>query len=212
MPSIDNLLRTINEYMKDMFDTFGGQSQEYMTAMKQVRENIPKNVLDQTVRSGLKYAGDKPTEPLQFSRGKASQEILSNYDADISQLRKDQREQGTAQTQAQRYYEEQKQAGEQPTKQGAKERANERYYFNNSTNDWYSAIMESEYSTQEEKDITRMMYKELNLNYDDPAFREKLENWCINVLRNMRQREKATEKQAPESDIVGVGANLDDII
>ena len=196
--------------MKDMFETFGGQSQEYMTAMRQVRENIPRAVLDQTVRQGMNYTGAEPTEPLQFSRGKKAQDILSEYDADISNLRKEQREQGTASVQAQRYYEEQRAEGEQPNLAGAKERAEERFVFNNSTNDWYEAIMTSEFSTDDEKETTRMLYKELNLNYDDPDFRDKLERWCTSVLHKMAKRKKAAAKQQGES-VQGVGANLDDI-
>ena len=207
---LDNILRTINEYLKDMFNTFGGQSQEYMTAMRQVRENIPKNVLKQTVRQGMDYKGAEPTEPLQFSRGKKSQDILSEFEADLSNLRKEQREQGTAKVQAQRYYEEQRAEGEQPNTAGMKERAAERFVFNNSVNDWYEAIMTSEFSTDDEKETTRMLYKELNLNYEDPDFRDKLERWCTSVLHKMAVREKAAAKQQGEP-VQGVGANLEDI-
>ena len=58
---LDNILRTMNEYIKDIFDTFGGQSDEYMRAMRQVKENLPDEVLTKTVRTGLHYAGDTPT-------------------------------------------------------------------------------------------------------------------------------------------------------
>ena len=47
MSSLDNILRTMNEYIADIFNMYGGQSQEYTTALRQVRENISDEVLQQ---------------------------------------------------------------------------------------------------------------------------------------------------------------------
>ena len=50
MSSLDNILRTMNEYIADIFNMYGGQSQEYTTALRQVRENISDEVLQQVTR------------------------------------------------------------------------------------------------------------------------------------------------------------------
>jgi hypothetical protein len=170
---LDNILRTMNEYIKDIFDTFGGQSDEYMRAMRQVRENLPEEVLNKTARTGLNYAGDTPNEPLQFSRGKQAQEVLQNFEGDLQNLRAEQRETGTANVQAQPYYlEQQLQNNENGvpapvSKQLIKEQANDRYYFNSNVNDWYEDIINSEVLTDYEKNDIRADYRNLNEKYWD---------------------------------------------
>lgn len=207
--NIDNILRTMNEYLSDMFNMFGGESMEYSTAVRQVRENISDDVLSQVARTGADYESDSPTEPLQFSRGKAAQNILSNFQTDLAQLRKEQREQGTAKVQAQRYYTEQKlDAPDAPVdiKQIEKQ-AKARYNFNNNVNDWYDEIMESELISEEEKEEVRDKYSMITTNYSDPDFRDDIRNTVMPLLDRIH-----AEEAAAYGVIDGVGADLSTII
>lgn len=214
---LDNILRTMNEYIKDMFDTFGGQSDEYMRTLRQVRENIPDSVLQQTTRQGLNYVADRPTEPLQFSRGKKSQEILQNFETDLSNLRKEQRETGTAAVQAQPYYlEQQIEAQEkgqpaQVSKKLIKEQAEDRYYFNSNVNDWYDEINNAEELTELEKQDIKADYSNLNENYWEVGARSSLQEKAEKLIDKIRQRrsQQSTGLPTPKNpNIKGVGADF----
>ena len=214
---LDNILRTMNEYIKDMFDTFGGQSDEYMRTLRQVRENIPDSVLQQTTRQGLNYVADRPTEPLQFSRGKKSQEILQNFETDLSNLRKEQRETGTAAVQAQPYYLEQQieaQEKGQPanvSKKLIKEQAEDRYYFNSNVNDWYDEINNAEELTELEKQDIKADYSNLNENYWEVGARSSLQEKAKKLIDKIRQcrSQQSTGIPTPKNpNIKGVGADF----
>ncbi len=212
--NLDNILRTMNEYLSDMFNMFGGESMEYSTAVRQVRENISDDVLSQVVRTGADYESDSPTEPLQFSRGKAAQNILSNFQTDLTQLRKEQREQGTAKVQAQRYYTEQKlDAPDAPADiKQLKEQAAARYDFNNNVNDWYDDIVNSAELTDAEKDDIREEYSTLNTDYSDPdkrnTVRSKTQKLLDKIEKKRKNKDTNTEPSAP---VLGVGADLSTI-
>lgn len=207
--NLDNILRTMNEYLSDMFNMFGGKSMEYSTAVRQVRENISDDVLTQVARTGADYESDSPTEPLQFSRGKAAQNILSNFQTDLAQLRKEQREQGTAKVQAQRYYTEQKL--DNPDKvvdvKQLTQQAAARYDFNNNVNDWYDEIMESELISEDEKEEVRDKYSTITTNYSDPDFRDDIRNTVMPLLDRIH-----AEESAAYGVLDGVGADLSTLI
>lgn len=214
---LDNILRTMNEYIKDMFDTFGGQSDEYMRTLRQVRENLPESVLQQTTRQGLNYVADRPAEPLQFSRGKKSQEILQNFETDLSNLRKEQRETGTAAVQAQPYYLEQQieaQEKGQPanvSKKLIKEQAEDRYYFNSNVNDWYDEINNAEVLTELEKQDIKADYSNLNENYWEVGARSNLQEKAEKLIDKIRQRrsQQSTGIPTPKNpNIKGIGADF----
>ena len=192
---LDNLLRTMNEYIKDMFDTFGGKSDEYMRALSQVRTSLPESVLNQTVRQGLNYAYDTPTQPLQFSRGKNAQEILSNFETELLDLRAEQRKTGTAAVQAQPYYTEQEINNIEPSKEAVKRAAEERHYFDENVNDWYEEIDNAEVLTQIEKEDIKADYRNLNENYWDSSSRADLQTKAENLINKIKQRRQM--KQMP---------------
>lgn len=213
--NLDNILRTMNEYLSDMFDMFGGESMEYSTAVRQVRENISDDVLSQIVRSGADYESDSPTEPLQFSRGKAAQNILSNFQTDLSQLRKEQREAGTAKVQAQRYYTEQKL--DDPDKdvdiKQLKQQAAARYDFNNNVNDWYDDIVNSQELTEAEIDDIKEEYSTLNTDYSDPDKRDTIRSKTQKLLDKIEKKRKSKDENTePPAPVQGVGADLSTII
>lgn len=209
--NLDNILRTMNEYLSDMFNMFGGESMEYSTAVRQVRENIADDVLSQVARTGADYESDSPTEPLQFSRGKAAQNILSNFQTDLAQLRKEQRETGTAKTQAQRYYTEQK-LDEPDTPadlKRVKEQAAARYDFNNNVNDWYDDIVNSQELTEAEIDDIKEEYSTLNTDYSDPDKRDIIRSKTQKLLDKIeKKRKNKDENTEPSAPIQGVGADL----
>lgn len=209
--NLDNILRTMNEYLSDMFNMFGGESMEYSTAVRQVRENISDDVLSQVARSGADYESDSPTEPLQFSRGKAAQNILSNFQSDLAQLRKEQREQGTAKVQAQRYYTEQKlDIPDAPVDvKQLKEQAAARYDFNNNVNDWYDDIVNSQELTDAEIDDIKDEYSTLNTDYSDPEKRNTIRSKTQKLLDKIEKKRKNKDTNTePSAPVEGVGADL----
>ena len=208
--------------MSEMFTTFGGASQEYMHAVRQIREAMPDEVLKKTIRQGLNYVGASPTEPMQFSRGKAALDILENFSTDISQLRKEQRETGTAKTQAQKYYDEQKLINpDKPVSiEEFKKQVDDRTYFNNNVNDWYKQVDKSTVLTEAEKwDLKRggkYNYSELNAEYWDSNYRHELEKHAKELIAKAKERKRLKEAGAPTGpvpqNIKGVGADLNKII
>lgn len=213
--SLDNILRTMNEYIKDMYDIFGGQSIEYSTAVRQVREHLSDEVLQQVARQGLDYKSDEPTEPLQLSRGKAAQDVLQNFAGDLQQLRAAQREKGTARVQAQRYYLEQKL--DDPVApadfKNVKERAAERYDFNSNVNDWYEAIDNAPELTEAQKDDIKEDYSTLNADYADPAVRNNIRDKAAKLLAEIQDKRKIQETPVEAApDAVGIGNDISKII
>lgn len=213
--NLDNILRTMNEYIKDMYDMFGGHSIEYSTALRQVREHLSDEVLQQVARQGIDYKSDEPTEPLQLSRGKAAQNVLQNFAGDLQQLRAAQREKGTAKTQAQRYYLEQKldNADALADLKNVKERAAERYDFNSNVNDWYEAIDNAPELTEAQKDDIKEDYSTLNADYADPAVRNNIRDKAAKLLDEIQKKRKTQETPVEAApDAVGIGNDISKII
>lgn len=210
--NIDNLLRTLNQYMDDIFETFGGQSKEYMKALMQVKEALPESVLDDVVRQGLDYSGDAPDEPLKFSRSKSSRSELEEFSEDLRQLRAEQRESGTARKQAKKYIEDAEARGIDPNEINIKEEAQHKYDFDNSTNDWYEDVMNDEDIPDDWKEEIRDKYSTLHEDYEDANFRDELEI----MVKIAKRRAKAARKHrgnedAAETDLPsGVGYKIDD--
>ena len=210
--NIDNLLRTLNQYMDDIFETFGGQSKEYMKALMQVKEALPESVLDDVVRQGLDYSGDAPDEPLKFSRSKSSRSELEEFSEDLRQLRAEQRESGTARKQAKKYIEDAEARGIDPSEINIKEEAQHQYEFDNSTNDWYEDVMNDEDIPDDWKEEIRDKYSTLNEDYEDANFRDELEI----MVKIAKRKAKAARKHrgnedAAETDLPsGVGYKIDD--
>lgn len=200
---LDNILRSLNQYMKDMFTTFGGESKEYMTALKDVKENLPEEVLQQTARKGLDFEGDAPTEPLQLSRGKEAKNVLENFETDLQEIRKDQKEQGTARKQTEKYREDAENRGIDPDTIDVQEEAKKLYDFDHSTNDWYEAIMADPDITDDEKEEIRDLYSDLFENYEDAAFRDRLEEAARDILRAADERRSDDSAYISPVDDIG---------
>lgn len=200
---LDNILRAMNQYLKDVFTVFGGESKEYMSALKGMKENLPAEVLEQTARKGLDYEGNAPTEPLQLSRGKAAQNVLENFGSDLQQIRKEQKEAGTVRKQSEKYYEDAENRGISPEDVDIREEAKKLYDFDNSTNDWYDAIMSDPDITDDEKEEIRDLYSDLFENYEDASFRDRLEDKAREILReaDARREEGISADISPVSNV-----------
>lgn len=200
---LDNILRSLNQYMKDIFNVFGGESKEYMNALKDVKENLPQEVLERTARQGLDYEGDAPTEPLQLSRGKEAKNVLDNFGSDLKQIRDDQKKMGTVRSQSQKYYEDAENRGISPDEIDIQDEAKKLYDFDNSTNDWYDAIMSDPDIADDEKEEIRDLYSDLFENYEDAAFRDKLEDRAREILReaDLRREEGSIDISPVTPDI-----------
>lgn len=221
MSSVDNLLRTVNEYMTDMFNTFGGQSTEYMNALQQYRDILPEAALDLYARQGNNYPGDTPDAPLLLSRGKASQSAFEALKTDLEALRAAQRQAGTAFVQAQKYLNEPDKPPEpdekkppklQPkTREYIRQRARENYELSNNLNDWYTTIMESEDITEPEKIMIKSYYSEINARYYDNEYMGELKRSVIPLLERIEcaKKKRASEKAEHAGDVFGVSVDAD---
>lgn len=209
---LDNILRTLNKYMADIFDMFGGESKEYMNAMKQVKEALPESVLEDTVKEGLDYKGASPTEPVKFARGKAAQAELENFKEDLRQLRELQKETGTARRQAKKYIEDAEARGLEADDIDIREEARHLYEFDNSTNDWYDEIMEDEDIPDDWKEEIRDKYSDLNEDYEDANFRDELEVMVRVAQRYSKSKKKRRQLEEPSADepVSDVGYKIED--
>lgn len=221
MSSVDNLLRTVNEYMADMFNTFGGQSTEYMTALQQYRDILPEATLDLYARQGNDYPGDTPDAPLLLSRGKASQNAFEALKTDLEALRAAQRQSGTALVQSQKYLNEPDKPPEpdgkkppklQPkTREYIRQRARENYELSNNLNDWYTTIMDSEDITEPEKIMIKSYYSEINARYYDNEYMDEVKRKVMPLLERIERAKKkrAAEKAEQAGDVTGVSVDAD---
>ena len=199
--NISSTIKAINKQIKEVFDLFGGQSEEYMNALKQVREEIPDEVLQQTQRQGLNYVYDMPSKPLQISTGKNAQNILSNFETELKTVRNAQKETGSALMQAQKYINELKQKGKGFSRDTIKKQASGIYYFRNNVNDWYAAIKDSKALSEEEKSILKEPYSELNGSddYEYAVLRRKIKEQYDNIKDKLILKEQnETQEELPK--------------
>lgn len=208
--NIKSTISAINKHLKETFDLFGGQSEEYARALRQVRDNLPDEVLQQTQRQGLNYAYDVPSKPLQISGGKQSQSVLSNFQNDLQQIRTEQKETGSALMQAQKYIDELKATGKQFSRKAIKEQASGIYNFRNNVNDWYSDIDKSSALSEEEKSALKADYSELNGadDYEYSVLRRKITEKYNKVKprlqaeKDLQQAENAAAETIENGELV----------
>lgn len=168
---VDNLIKTINDYVKDMYNTFGGESNEYMNAVEQMRRALPENVVEQYVKN-MSYRGGKPEKPAQIKRSKD----LQYFREDLEELRKRQRMAGTAKVKQQKYIEK----GKKTTRQQIKQRAYERYKYDIS--DMYMVIMDADDDkiSPIEKKAVQTIYRNNDVKINEQYIRDLYER----ALRN----------------------------
>lgn len=196
--NIKSTISAINKHLSDVFNMFGGQSEEYMNALSQVRKNLPDSVLQETHTQGLNYVYDNPRDALRLSIGKQSQEILRNFESDLVKIREEQKESGSAIMQAQKYIEELAKEGLKFSRKSIKEKASGIYYFRNNVNEWYKEVVESNLS-EVEKSNFKEPYSELNGAdpYEYGVLRRKIQENYFR-LKPKLDDEKQLKKEAEE--------------
>lgn len=202
-----SIVNSINKHLKSVFDMFGGQSSEYHNALQQVKEQLNENVLSQTARQGVNYNADTPNKPLQLSTGKKALDILSNYETDVKNIRKAQKETGSALEQAQKYIDELKAVGKEFSLQNIHEYAQTNYNFDNNSNDWYKSLTESEHLTSSEIEEVRTIYSEVNHKYNDPSWRDTNMNRLEELLKKHEKAEIEAQKKR-EKDNAEIANNV----
>lgn len=207
-----SLITGINKHLKDVFEMFGGQSNEYNKALQQVRSQLSENILQQTARQGLDYKADKPDKPLQLSVGKKSQDILANFETEVKNVRQLEKETGSALMQAQKYIDELKLKGKQFNLQEIKNIASAEYDFSNNSNEWYKSLTESEYLSDDEKQEVKEIYSEVSHKYNDPDWKnEKMTRLQYLLDKHDYLKETAYNKETAEniSNFGGDGYAID---
>lgn len=174
---IDNMLRSINQHLKDVFTTFGGKSVEYETAQNDVFTKL--SVLTQ-IKKPEYDENNVMTKPLQLSRGRnAIAEIkLKEMEETVKDVREEQKKTGSAKMQAQKYIKKLQEKNISPTTQNIRVYAKKLH--SQEFNDTYKAIMESEKIPEFEKNTFRGLCKKINVN--DYTYLQYVTDYGNNLL------------------------------
>ena len=209
--SLLNDINAINKYLKDTFENFGGQSVEYANALQSVHENISENVLDEIATKGNQYYQDKPTEPLQLSKGEKSQNLLKDFSGDVTNIRNFQK--ANPQNKMKDKYKKSLEArGEDVTPDAIKQEAENNYNFHEHSNDWYETAMNSKYLSDEEKEEVRQIYSEVNAKYDDPEWRAENIDGRLKELLTKHEMESLNDIEPPNIPRDGLSINPKELI
>lgn len=170
MPNLYNTVTTINQYLRDIFDTFGGDSTEYTRAASQVLDTLTTQAQRETIRN-VQFR-ETPTKPLQLSKSKAAMNVYKDVDDQIFDIRKQQRERGTAKQLQQLYIKELKLLGGPVTKESIKQRAAQEYALRNDINSYYEEL---QLADAKDDDELKQLYSKVHDNWDDPRWRDEFE-------------------------------------
>ena len=187
-------IKNINNYLKNVYNTFGGRSREYMSALNEVREILPDNVINETAKSGNYYKADNPRSALQFKDTAKANEIFSHFETELKQIESYTENKGNIQKQLQPYKDQLNYWGHKDTSRNIKKWAKWEYEFSESSNDWYKDLTESEALTNEERETVRDLYQRVNGEYSDPDFKLEFFN---KIMKLNRKVERAAVDEPP---------------
>jgi hypothetical protein len=168
LANLYNTVTTINQYLRDIFNTFGGDSTEYTRAASQVLDTLTTQAQRETIRN-VQFR-ETPTKPLQLSKSKAAMNVFKDVDDQIFDIRKQQRETGTAKQLQQLYIKELKALGEPVTKESIKQRASQEFELKNNINPYYEEL---QLSDAKDDDELKQMYSQIHDNWDNPKWRDE---------------------------------------
>lgn len=168
MPNLYNIVTTINQYLRDIFNTFGGDSTEYTRAASQVLDTLTTQAQREVIRN-VQFR-ETPTKPLQLSKSKAALNVFKDVDDQIFDIRKQQRETGTAKQLQQLYIKELKALGEPVTRGNIKQRASQEFELRNNITPYYEEL---QISNAKDDDELKQMYSQIHDNWDDPKWRDE---------------------------------------
>lgn len=191
---MSNDIENINNYLKNVYNTFGGKSKEYFSALNEVREILPDNVINETAKSGNYYKGDNPKSPLQFKNTINAQEIFSNFETELKQIQQYSEGKGNVEKNVQKYKDQLKYWGQKESNQNIKKWAKWEYEFADSGDDWYKRLTESEALTEEEQEEVRDLYSRVSGEYNDADFKREF----FNKINKYNRKVKNAEKDEPE--------------
>lgn len=170
MPNLYNTVTTINQYLRDIFNTFGGDSTEYTRAASQVLDTLTTQAQRETIRN-VQFR-ETPIKPLQLSKSKAAMNVYKDVDDQIFDIRRQQRERGTAKQLQQLYIKELKLLGDPVTKESIKQRATQEFALRNDINPYYEEL---QLADAKDDDELKQLYSKVHDNWDDPRWRDEFE-------------------------------------
>lgn len=200
---IDNMLRSINQHLKDVFTVFGGNSAEYEQAQNSVFQTL--STLTQMKKPEYND-NNVMTSPLQIlrSRNAIAEIMLKDLQDTVKDVREQQKKEGSAKTQAQKYIKKLQEKNITPSVQNIRVYAKKLH--SQAFNDTYKAIMESEKIPDVEKNIFRGLCKKIHVNgYSYLQYVTDYGNNLLDKYENIYQQNLGdlddTEENASDFDI-----------
>jgi hypothetical protein len=200
---IDNMLRSINKHLSDVFTTFGGNSAEYEKAQNEVFTKL--STLTQMKKPEYDSNGEM-TKPLQLSRSRnAIAEIkMKDLQDTVRDVRERQKKEGSAKTQAQKYIKKMQAQNITPTTQNVKEYAKKLHRQDFA--DMYNAVTTSENIPEFEQNAFIALCKKINVNsYDYLSYVEEYGKNLLDKYEYVYQQNLGdyndTDENAEEFDI-----------
>lgn len=174
---IDNMLRSINKHLNDVFTIFGGNSVEYEEAQKDVFTKL--STLTQ-IKKPEYDENNKMTKPMQISRSRnAIAEIkLKEMENTVKDVREEQKKTGSAKMQAQKYIKKMQAQNIAPTIQNIRVYAKKLH--RQEFADMYNAVTNSENIPEFEQNAFIALCKKINVN--DYGYLSYVEEYGKNLL------------------------------
>lgn len=168
---LDNMLRSINKHLSDVFKTFGGGSHEYEKAQAVVKSQLHGNVFRMP-----EYDKGKMIKPLQLKRGRNALHAFSSQVKEVKQVRQYEKNvEKSAKVQAQKYIERLKKDNVKPTVQNINKLAIS--IHRTSFNDIYSSVM----NDSKIPDFEKLMFRKMSSNIHVDGM-EQAEQFGIELL------------------------------
>lgn len=200
---IDNMLRSINQHLKDVFAVFGGNSAEYEHAQSTVFQTM--STLTQMKKPEYNDKGEM-TKPLQLSRSRNSiAEIkLKELQETVKDVREQQKREGSAKQQAQKYIKKLQEKNITPTLQNI--RRYSKKLHRQDFADMYNAVTTSENIPEFEQNVFISLCKKINVNdYSYLSYVEEYGKNLIDKYENIYQQNLGdkddTDENARDFDI-----------
>lgn len=200
---IDNMLRSINKHLTDVFTTFGGNSVEYEEAQKNVFTKL--STLTQ-IKKPEYDENNKMSKPMQIlrSRNAISEIKLKEMENTVKDVREEQKKTGSAKMQAQKYISKLQAQNITPTIQNVKSYAKKLH--SQEFADMYNAVTNSENIPEFEQNAFIALCKKINVNdYGYLAFVEEYGKNMLDKYENIYQQNLGdkddTDENARDFDI-----------
>lgn len=200
---IDNMLRSINKHLSDVFTMFGGKSAEYEHAQNAVFQTL--STLTQIKKPEYNKNGDM-ISPLQISRSRnAIAEIkMKDLQDTVKDVREQQKKAGSAKQQAQKYIKKLQEKNISPTVQNI--RRYSKKLHRQDFADMYNAVTNSENIPESEQNAFIALCKKINVNdYSYMSYVDEYGKNLIDKYDNIYQQNLGdyndTDENASDFDI-----------